>query len=41
MEGRDDWIKLPTLDQQPIQPVTFQANKLAEVRAQNADVKYL
>ncbi len=41
MEGRDDWIMLPSLDQQPIQPVTFQANKLAEVWAQNADVKFL
>ncbi len=41
MEGREDWIKLPTLDQQPIQPVTFEANKLAEVWSQNAEVKFL
>lgn len=41
MEGRDDWIKLPSLDQQPIQPITFEANKLAEVRSQNAQVNYL
>jgi len=41
MEGREDRIKLPTLDQQPIQPVTFEANKLAEVWSQNAEVKFL
>ena len=41
MEGRDDWIKLPSLDQQPIQPITFEANKLAEVWAQNAEVNFL
>ncbi len=41
MEGRNDWIKLPTSDQQPIQPVTFDANKLAEVWSKNADVKFL